>query len=250
MTGLTTRPGFNFYRHKGTQDLFDSLVVQSIQVLGQDMYYIPRRLDTFDDILAEDDTSYYDTAYGLPAYVKTAEGFAGQEAFMTNFGLEIRPQAIFTVARLQFETNVRANEDAINRPREGDLIFFPMNGRIFEIKYVDDKPFYYQAGKLQIYDLTVELFEYAGERFTTGLTEIDAIQTQFSTDQYRYALTDRDGNTLVDRDGALIVTRDFGDNEDLYDPLNQNDEIQEYANNDSSDTLIWNEENPWADGNY
>lgn len=250
MTGKTVRPHFNWYNHQGTQNLFDSLVTQAIQVFGQDMLYVPRRRDTFDSILGEDDTSYYDTVYGIPVYVKTAEGFAGQEAFMTNFGLEIRPQAVFSVARYQFELNVRSQEEIINRPREGDLMFFPMNNRVFEIKYVDDKPFFYQGGKLQLYDLTVELFEYSGERFNTGVPELDRIEVNFSVDIYRYAVRDRDGNIVLDRANNIATIREFGKNEDLYDPLSMNDEIQAYANNDSSTSLIWKEDNPWTNGNY
>jgi len=251
--GSTTKSTVNFYNHVGTQNLLDSLATESIRMYGTDMSYLPRRRDSFDEILGEDDTSYYDTAYGIPIYVKTAEGFMGQEAFMTNFGLEIRPQLILSVSRFQFENNIKSVEFALNRPREGDLLYFPMNHRAFEIKFVDDKPFFYQAGTLQMYDLTCELFEYAGERFSTGIAEIDSIQTRYSVDVYEFGIQNRNTEYLLNRNGDIITIRDFGANQDVYDPLQINDELQTSSNASSNNTtslLDWSETNPYSEGTW
>lgn len=251
MVASTTKPSLNFYDHPGTQNLFDSLVTEAIQIWGLDMSYLPRRRDTFDPIFYEDDTSFFDTAYGIPIYVKTAEGFMGQEAFMSSFGLEIRPQIVLTVSRFQFENNILSEEPELLRPREADLIYFPMNNRVFEIKFVDDKPFFYQGGALQVYDLTCELYEYSGERFSTGILEIDSIEIKLSTDILRLALHDRAQDTILDRAGRIIVPRGWGDNEDIYDALQINDEIADVSNASSNNTtslIDWSEDNPFGEG--
>ena len=246
----TTVVGLNWYNHKGTQKLLDTLVMQAIQHKGQDMYYLPRRADTFDDLWHEDDTEYFDTALGIPVYVKTAEGFLAQEAFMTQFGIDIKPQVVFTIARKQFEDNILSEEPDLIRPREGDLIFFPMNSRVFEIRFVDDKPFFYQGGALQAYDVTCELYTYAGARFTTGITEIDEIDTKFDLNIHEFVLQDRAGNYIVDRSNNYITARGWGANQDTYDPLQINDEIETYSNNTSdanTGSLIdWSANNPFS----
>lgn len=210
---MPTSTFFNNFEHTETQRLLDSLVVESIRIYGQDCYYVPRRRDSFDDLLSEDDTSYFDTAYSIPMYMRNAAGFVGSEALMTNFGLEIRPQIIMSVARFEFDNVITALENDIKRPNEGDLVYFPINNRTFEIMFVDDKPFFYQHGKLQMYDLTCELFEYSSEIFTTGIAEIDRIHTTYTANTDTFVIqndeladntpieteSDRDGaNTLID----------------------------------------------------
>lgn len=220
---------------------------------GLDMSYLPRRRDTFDPIYYEDDTSFFDTAYGIPIYVKTADGFMGQEAFISSFGLEIRPQIVLTVSRFQFENNILVEESDLLRPREGDLVYFPMNARLFEIKFVDDKPFFYQGGALQVYDLTCELYEYSGERFSTGILEIDSIETKLSTDIMEQGLHDRAQDMILDRAGSIIVPRSFGVNEDIYDALQINDQIEGESNASSNNTtslIDWSEDNPFGEGLY
>ena len=94
----------------------------------------------------------------------------------------------------------------INRPQEGDLIYFPMVGKIFEIKFVEHESLFYQTGRLQTYDLRCELFEYSSERISTGNTEIDAIESNFSLDTLVYQFTLEDGlGVLKDEDGGTVL---------------------------------------------
>lgn len=253
----TTSTFFNNFGHTESQRLLDSLVVESIRIYGQDVYYLPWRQDTFDNLLSEDDTNYYDTAYAIPMYLKNAEGFINPEALMTNFGLEIRPNIIMSVARFEFDNEITTLENAINRPREGDLIYFPLNKRIFQINYVDDKPFFYQHGKLQMYDLTCELYEYSNERFQTGLAEIDDLWTNFSFNAYDYAILTSDGKAIATSDMDIITRSDLASNQDAYDPLADNDEIEIESDRDNANNSLsvidWSETNPWAesdDGKY
>lgn len=218
----TTSTFFNHYGYTETQRMLDSLVVEAIRIYGQDCYYVPKRRDTFDDIISEDDTSYFDTAYSIPMYMKNAEGFMNNEALMTNFGLEIRPQIVLSVARFEFDNVITALENALVRPREGDLVYFPINNRTFQINFVDDKPFFYQHGKLQMYDITCELFEYSGEVFTTGIAEIDIISDTYTANTTTFKIPN--------------------------DPLADNDPLETgSARDDANNTLIdWSENNPFA----
>ena len=92
-----------------------------------------------------------------------------------------------------------------NRPMEGDLIFFPLNRKLFEIKFVEHEDIFYQTGRLQTYDLRCELFEYSGERISTGNTSIDLIATTYSPDILAYEMLLQTGDKLLDENGGTIM---------------------------------------------
>jgi hypothetical protein len=76
-----------------------------------------------------------------------------------------------------------------SRPNEGDLLYFPLTGGLFEIKFVQHQDPFYQLGKLYIYKLEVELFQYSSEAIDTGDSDIDAFETlkTFNTNPSRSA---------------------------------------------------------------
>lgn len=210
------------------QRLLEDLIVESIKIYGEDMYYVPRVLNNKDELYGADDQSSYDEAILVELYIKNVDGFGGDGNFMSKFGLEIRDQVTFTIAKRVFDEEVGAQRDFL-RPREGDCIYFPLNNKIFQIKYVDNKPIYYQLGALQVYDLTCELFEYAGESFNTGIPQIDSIQTNLSLDLFDYGIQTEtygltDGFMLATEDGDLIANESF--NIETIDPTADNDNIE------------------------
>jgi hypothetical protein len=91
------------------------------------------------------------------------------------------------------------------RPNEGDLIYFPMTGGIFEIKFVEDESVFYQTGALQTYDLKCELFTYSSEGFNTGSNDIDIVETTFTADSLVYQFLLEDGDVLRSEDGGSIL---------------------------------------------
>ena len=117
--------------------------------------------------------SIFDETWDFEVYVKSIDGFEGEGDFLSRFGLEIRDQATFTVAHRTFERFVTRHVKTRNRPYEGDLIYFPLNEKMFKITHVEHESVFYQTGALQVYDLKTELFEYSGERFLTGRDNID-----------------------------------------------------------------------------
>lgn len=182
----------NVYFSHGTrneQNLLEDLIIESITIYGQDFYYIPRVYVAKDDILGEDRLSKFEHAYPIEMYLESVDGFEGQGAFIQKFGLMMEQSATLTVARRRWEKLIgKYDEEGLpNRPREGDLLYFPLTKGLFEIKFVDHQDPFYQLGKLYVYKLQVELFQYASERIDTGVEDIDIFESikTFSTDTTR-----------------------------------------------------------------
>ena len=130
---------------KSEQNLYEDLIIESLKIYGQDVYYIPRTLVNRDDILNEDPASKFDDAYLLEMYIENSDGFEGAGDLYSKFGLEIRDDATFIVSRRRWESRIGVFSSNLvdPRPQEGDLIFLPMTNSFFEISYVeDDSPFY------------------------------------------------------------------------------------------------------------
>ena len=170
---------FNNFNNSMEQDLIESLIVESIAIYGHSIFYCPRTLVKKDDIYGEDTLSEYNAAYSTDMYIRSYDAYEGDGSFLSKFNLEIRDQIRFVVANRTFSRDI-GNFDSMVRPREGDLIYSPMMKRLFIIKYVDNKPVFYQMGALQMFELTCEVFEYSNESLNTGIPEIDAIETQYS----------------------------------------------------------------------
>jgi Virus neck protein len=177
----------NVYFSMGTQNeqyLIEDIILESIQIYGQDFYYIPRTLVAHDQILGEDRLSQFKEAYQIEMYLETNAGFEGQGAFINKFGLMMEQSATLTVSRRRWEQLVgRFGQTIIpNRPNEGDLLYFPLTKGLFEIKFVKHQDPFYQLGKLYVYRLQVELFQYASEHLDTGLKDIDVFESLKSYD--------------------------------------------------------------------
>lgn len=181
---MATNAFFNNYARISEQELLDDLVIESIKQYGVDVVYITRAIKGRDNIFNEDDFPEYNEIFEFEAYVKNMEGFEGEGDFLSKFGLQIRDQLTLTVANRTFERFVTREVVELIRPREGDLIYFPLNEKIFEIKYVEHESVFYQMGRTQVYDMTCELIEYANQRFNTGRTEIDNYFADYNTDVY------------------------------------------------------------------
>ena len=170
---MATSNFFSNFDHNNEQHLLQDLMVESIKIFGHDVSYLPRTKNNVDNLLGEDPTSSFTAAYPIEMYIKNADGFAGEGAFVGRFGLEIRQQITFTVARRTWD-----GVGISTRPLEGDLIWFPMTNKLFEIQFVDHESVFYQLGKLPVYDLSCELFEYSDEDIDTGIEDIDKVEVE------------------------------------------------------------------------
>lgn len=251
--GAGLPPGANFYfadhTDEAEQGLLDDLTIEAIAQYGIDMYYLPRTLVGYDPIYGEDAISQYNSALPIELYVKSVDGFAGEGVLFSKFGLEIRDQVTFTVSKTRFKEEIET-ETGIPRPNEGDLIYFPLNKKLFQIRYVDYKPFFYQLGDNYTYDLVCELYEYSSEEFNTGIEEIDEIQTKQSLDILDYSILTEDGFLLTTENDNYLVLGPY-----TLPPISDNDDIQDEQEGDttitSDDIINWEEVDPFSEsGRY
>ena len=164
------------------QKFMENLVVESIEIYGQDIYYVPRDIVNRDTIFEEDSDGRFSSARAIRAYVNNAEGWEGQGELLSKFGIRIEDKTTFIFSREKFKEKVDDLEtlNVEGRPNEGDLIWFPITKHLFEIKFVEvEKPFY-QLGKGYVWECQCELFEYSDEEINTGITDLDAIETAFA----------------------------------------------------------------------
>jgi hypothetical protein len=178
------RSVYHTHGTKSEQLFHEDLVVEALHQYGQNFYYIPRTLIAKDEILGEDRLSKFKSAYSIEMYLENVDGFDGQGAFIQKFGLMMEQSATLVVARRRWDQLVgRFGKTIIpGRPCEGDLIYFPLTDGLFEIKFVTHQDPFYQIGKLFVYKLQVELFQYASERMETGIQQIDDFETLKSYD--------------------------------------------------------------------
>jgi hypothetical protein len=167
---------------KSEQNLYEDLIIESLKIFGQDVYYLPRTLVSRDDILGEDRASKFDDAYIIEAYIENSGGFEGAGDLYSKFGLEIRDEATFIISRRQWGKIVGAWNTEVDYPvpNEGDILFLPMSNKFFEITFVEHEQPFYQLSNLPVYKLQCALYEYNDEDFETGVDEIDIIQVKQS----------------------------------------------------------------------
>lgn len=232
---------FNNFMSSQEQQLLENLTVEATAIHGLDVYFIPRTINNLDRLYYADDQSSYDRAFMVAMYVENVDGFQGDGNFMSKFGLEIRDQVILSLPIKVFDDQIGMYTEA-NRPLEGDLIYFPLNKKCFQIKYVDKFQMYFQLGKLYTYKMTCELFEYSNERFNTGISEIDAIQTKFDTNIESYSVMTEDRENIMTEENDYIVVEKY--DLETIDATTENREIQE----ESADFIDFSEADPFSEG--
>lgn len=173
---------------KSEQNLYEDIIIESLKIYGQDVYYLPRDLVDEDKILGEDVQSRFNSSYKVEMYIENTEGFDGEGDLFTKFGVEIRDQATFIVSRRRWNQTVSRYDNEIQalRPLEGDVIYLPLSNSLFQIMAVEHEQPFYQLSNLPTYKLRCELFEYSGEDLDTGVDVIDAIERDHA---YEYLLT-------------------------------------------------------------
>jgi len=183
---------------RSEQNLYEDLIIESLKIYGQEVMYLPRNMVSRDMVLNEAIESKFSDAYSIEMYLESVDGFEGDGSLLTKFGLEIRDQATFVVAKKTWEKLVGFWNNGIisNRPAEGDLIYLPMSKGLFEIKFVDHQSPFYQLSKFPVYKLRCELFEYSNEEIKTGVDELDKLQRSFAT-EYVFKIGNSNGTKFA-----------------------------------------------------
>lgn len=228
----------NFYFNSGIpggrsseQRLIESLIIESIRIYGFDLFYLPRTEVNVDTIFLDDPLATFENAIPLESYLENVDGFGGDGELMSKFGLEIRDTATFVMARGRWDDVVGAGRSNTiplpNRPSEGDILYMPLSKSYFEIKRVEVHNPFYQLGKLYVYKLQCELWQYSSERLNTGVTEIDQLEDYRSMSISDFQLQLEDGFKLVldttdfnVEDSGFLLWEGWDIN--LQDPLSDN----------------------------
>jgi hypothetical protein len=229
------------------QTLYEDLMIESMKIYGFEVYYLPRKSNSLDSILSEDYLNTFDYAYPIEMYLENTMGFEGDGELMSKFGLEIRDTGTFIVSRKRWTDVIGSqNVTILPRPAEGDIIFFPKSKSFFEIRKVEGQEPFYQVGKLYVYKMMCELYQFANERFNTGVDEIDSITAEATLDIDAYQLLQETGEALLFETNALtpIVLENYNLNLDGHALIGANNEEFEKEVND---VLDFSERNPFGE---
>ena len=182
---MATNPYFPTYYagDAGEQTLYQDLADEQIKIFGTDIYYLPRTIlkdNTLDDIIF----NKYEDEFQVEMLLQNVEGFGDGAEFVSQFGVRITDEVVFRVSSRRWDEAVAANNPTLTtdgRPNEGDLLYFPLTKDLYEIKFVQQEIPFYQFGKLQFYTMTAELYQYGSDDISTGVAEIDQLETIFSS---------------------------------------------------------------------
>jgi len=263
---------FNQYTPvKQEQSLVEDLIIESIKIYGVDGYYLPRTHVNLDKIYGEDASMLFDDALEMEFYIKSFDGFMGQEDFLSKFGLQIDESVTFVVSQKRFTQSLKTSiiteysynmltedgdellsnrndvseydYDAIVRPREGDIIWVPLLKAMYEIKFTQNIENFYQLGKLYTYEMRCDRLEYSSERINTDVAEIDGIEDQYSlSTTNREKLLDEDAFLFLHEDDTFIVNE--ADVVVAAEISADNEEIGQKIIDD--DILDFSEQNPFS----
>lgn len=254
------------------QTLLEDLIIESIRIYGIDAYYLPRTHVNLDEFYAEDASMRFDDALEMELFVKSYDGFMGQQDFMSKFGLQIDESITFSVAQRRFTQSLttkligekgnnlvtEASEDlrpnlatddydyeSIQTPREGDLIFIPMMGFMYEIKHIENSEVFYQLGRLYTYEIKCDRHEYSSEVIDTDISAIDATEDNYSQDLLGYEMLDEEGDVILVEFGTetgSLLQEVYVNTENTVGADNEN--IQEEIGDE--DVIDFSEKNPFA----
>lgn len=265
------------YTRSNEQGLIESLLIEQIKQYGYMIKYLPRETVDMDKIFWEDSLHRFDYAIDVEVYVDAPQGFQGVGDILSRVGLEIQDQITFTLARRRWEqittekliseegwnfqiesanTLLTTSQESIlleegdgdsytilnQRPREGDIIYFPLVNRLFTIQHVEHEKMFYHLGRLLTYDLKCELLEYSSERIDTGIAEIDGVETAYSADiLFSEMLMENDSKYLKEEEGDSYIIEQ-----------NRIEDVDNQAGNENfqietDGVLDWSEHNPFSE---
>jgi hypothetical protein len=166
---------------KSEQGLIQDLINEQLRMYGVEVHYLPRKYITEKTIMREVIESSFDRSYPIEAYVENFDGYGDNTTILSKFGIQALNELTIVISRERFEEYItplikdQANIKLSTRPKEGDLIYFPLGDRLFEIKFVEHEQPFYQLQTNYVYTLKCELFRYEDEVIDTGVDFIDDI---------------------------------------------------------------------------
>jgi len=261
---------FNQYGTATEQNVLEDLIIESLKIYGINGYYLPRTHVNLDLLFKEDASMKFDDALEIEMYLKTYDGYMGQNDFISKFGLQIDESLTFSISQKRFSQilqpklmteysyNIKLEDGDLMRqeidydqdytgyirPKEGDLIWFPFTKDLFEVKFVENIETLFQLGKLYTYELRCDKYEYSSNNLDTEIDAVDQLETDYSqaTSNLAKAMLE-DGDLLLAEDGGYIMEE--ANMVEEQDDSAQNDYIQSRINDD--DILDFSEKNPFSE---
>jgi len=261
---------FNQYGTATEQNVLEDLIIESLKIYGINAFYLPRTHVNLDLLFKEDASMKFDDALEIEMYLKTYDGYMGQNDFISKFGLQVDESLTFTVSQKRFSQilqpklmteysyNIKLEDGDLMRqeidydqdytgyvrPKEGDLIWFPFTRDLFEVKFVEVIETLFQLGKLYTYELRCDKYEYSSEVLNTEITAVDQLETDYSQSTSNVPRTlAENGDIILAEDGGYLMEESNMVEE--KDDTAQNDYITGRINDD--DILDFSEKNPFAE---
>jgi hypothetical protein len=163
------------------QSLIQDLINEQLRIYGVEIYYLPRQYVTEKTVIREVIESKFEIAHPIEAYVENYDGYSDNSSILTKFGIQATNEITLIISKERYDEYIsplikgKDNIKLSSRPKEGDLLYFPLGDRLFEIKYVEHEKPFYQLQKNYVYELRCELFRYEDEIINTGVDEIDDV---------------------------------------------------------------------------
>ena len=194
---------------RAEKNLYEDLIIEQLKIYGHDVHYMPRE-NLYTDGILGNTTDKFTDEYMIEMYVEEVNGFAGQGDLIGKFGLDMRDELTFVVARRTFELLVDqpSNTLTFNRPKEGDVIYMPLFKKFWQVDFVEDEDPMYQISDLPIFKLKCSTWDYSSESVETGLAEIDEKLDNVTLDLLENQITLESGTTSS---GSLLSENIAGD---------------------------------------
>ena len=167
------------------QRLVQDLVNEHLQLFGQDVLYLPRKIVNENTVIREITASKFDDSFRLEAYLVNTDGFGTPSDVLTKFGVQSQDEVTLVVSKERYDDFIapfiklfpEGERKNANTPNEGDLIYLPLDNAIFEIKYIERKVPFYQVNDLFMYEFRCEIFQPEDEviDLPDGLTDKDGV---------------------------------------------------------------------------
>lgn len=161
--------------YSGEQNLYSSIAAETIQSKGVEAIYIPRVFIDKDPIFGEDPRSQFTTYYAISIYIESAEGWGGQQDYISQFGYMIDDQMDFTISPSLFYRQTGGL-----KPENGDVLYFPLAQSLMELNWVEtEKPFYALGSNNIVRKCSAKKWVYNGEtvNMSTSQENSEVIQS-------------------------------------------------------------------------
>ena len=197
---MTIKSLFKSFHETSEQNLVSSLIQETIQIFGIDVFYIPRTLVKEDFLFGEDPLSSFDNSFEIEMYLEDFEQYRGDGDLLSKFGLFIKDEATLVVHQERF-----TEETGMEIPLEGDLIYIPLTKAIMEIRFVEDEEQFYALGKVYQYKLKCELFSFSREDFDTGIESVDSLAKTLDDSNDAMGVDIYGDNSELETEGDMVI---------------------------------------------